>query len=328
VRIALYGGGAVGARAARYLVAADELTSLLLADPDEAHLKDLQASLGPRADVIPLDTPAAELDVDVTVLTTPASRQPALALAALAAGQHVVATADGLPTVKELLDLGPLAAERGLSLVVGAGFTPGLSCLLARHAADQFDAVHEVHVARHGTGGPACARQHHAALRGWGLDWRDHVWVKRPPGSGRELTFFPDPLGGQDTYRAALPDAVLLRPAFTQAERITARLAATRRDRLTGGLPMLRRPHREGRIGGLRVEVRGTRGVVRDSVVLGAIDRPAVAAGTVAALAARWITQGKVESGAHGLATAVEPLAFLHELATAGVRAAVFEGAS
>lgn len=328
MRIALYGGGAVGSRAARYLVAADEVVSLLVAEPDEHHRDDLLASLGPRAEAMPTDTPTAELLADVVVLATPASRQPALARAALMSGQHVVATADGLSTVQELLDLGPLAAECGLSLVVGAGFSPGLSCLLARHAADQFDSIEEVHVARYGTGGPSCARLHHAALRGWGLDWRDHTWVRRPPGSGRELTFFPDPLGGHDTYRAALPDALLLQPAFTAAERITARMAATRRDRLTGGLPMLRRPHREGRIGGLRVEVRGARGMVRDALVLGAIDRPAVAAGTVAGLAARWVTQGKVATGAHGLASAVEPLGFLHELGTAGVRAAVFEGAN
>jgi hypothetical protein len=125
-----------------------------------------------------------------------------------------------------------------------------------------------------------------------------------------------------------LPDTLLLVPAFPGASRVTARLAATRRDRLTAGLPMLRRPHAEGRIGGLRVEVRGRRGPARDTVVLGAVDRPAVAAGTVAAVTARWIASGQVHAtGAAGLASLVEPLPFLHELVRAGVSAAVFEGA-
>ena len=76
-------------------------------------------------------------------------------------------------------------------------------------------------------------------------------------GRGRELSFFPDPIGGADCYRASLPDGLLLVPAFPGVERVTARLAATRRDRFTASLPMLRRPHTEGRIGGLRVEGAG-----------------------------------------------------------------------
>ena len=114
-------------------------------------------------------------------------------------------------------------------------------------------------------------------------------------------------------------------PAFPGVVRVTARLAATCRDRLTAGLPMLRRPHAEGRIGGLRVEVRGRRGQTRDTVVYGAVDRPAVAAGT-AGRHARWSPGKALTTGAAGLAALVEPLPFLHELARAGVRAAVFEG--
>jgi hypothetical protein len=237
-----------------------------------------------------------------------------------------VATADGLGPVKALLDLDAEARERGVAVLVGCGFSPGLSCVLSRHAASQLDQVDEIHVARHGTGGPACARAHHAALRGRGIDWRDRAWARRPPGSGRELSYFPDPVGPRDCYRAALPDALLLVPAFPGVSRVTARLSATRRDRWTAGLPMLRRPHPEGRIGGIRVEVRGRRGSVHDTVVLGAIDRPGVGAGTVAGLAARWIGEGRVGPGARGLAEAVDALRFLHELSDAGVRAAVFEG--
>lgn len=326
MRVLIHGLGAVGARVARYLVASDDVKVLTVSDVEAARTEELASSLGSRVQALPSGSQDAPLTVDVAVLAAPANDQPALARTALEAGQHVVATADGLSAVRELLDLDAEARERGLALIAGAGFSPGLSCVLARHAASRFDEVHEVHVSRHGTGGPACARQHHAALRGRGLDWRDYAWVRRSPGSGRELTFFPDPLGGLDCYRAALPDALLLVPAFPDVARVTARLAATRRDRFTSGLPMLRRPHKEGRIGGLRIEVRGRQAAAHETVVLGAIDRPAVAAGAVAGLAARWIAQGRIEPGAQGLATAVDPLAFLHDLAEAGVRAAVFEG--
>jgi hypothetical protein len=324
-RILVCGAGAVGARAARHLVTDAGTERVLVHDADRKRQAAVVASLGERAEGV---GEPGEADVDLVVLTSPATRHADVAREAVTAGRHVVSVADSLGTVERLLDLHAEATERGVVVAVGAGFGPGLSCVLARHASSTFDHVDEVHVAHHGTGGPACARQHHHALRGIGLDWRDHGWRRRPAGSGRELCFFPDPIGGSDCYRACLPDALLLVPAFPGVGRVTARLAATRRDRMTARLPMLRRPHAEGRVGGLRVEVRGRRGQVRDTLVLGAVDRPAVAAGTVAAVTARWVAAGRaLTSGAVGLAALVEPLPFLHELARAGVRAAVFEGA-
>lgn len=324
MRVLVCGAGAVGARAARHLVADADTDHVLVHDTDRKRQGAVVASLGDRAQAVDEPDPT---QADLVLLASPAGRQVAIARRAVGAGRHVVSVADSLGAVEGLLDLQAEARERGVVVAVGAGFGPGLSCVLARHAAGNFDTVDEIHVAHHGTGGPACARQHHHALRATGLDWRDHSWRRRPPGSGRELCFFPDPIGGSDCYRAALPDALLLVPAFPGVSRVTARLAATRRDRFTAGLPMLRPPHAEGRIGGLRVEVRGRRGQARDTIVLGAVDRPAVAAGTVAAVTTRWVAAGRtLTTGAAGLAALVEPLPFLHELARAGVRAAVFEG--
>jgi Oxidoreductase family, NAD-binding Rossmann fold len=324
VRVLVSGVGAVGARAARHLVADAAVEAVLIDEPDRKRQAAVVRSLGGRAEAVDDADPTL---ADLVLLASPPPRHVAAARRAVAAGRHVVSVADSVAAVEDLLDLHAEARERKVTVAVGAGFGPGLSCVLARHAAGEFDTVDEIHVAHQGTGGPACARQHHSALRGVGFDWRDHTWRRRPPGSGRELCFFPDPIGGADCYRAALPDALLLVPAFPGVARVTARLAATRRDRLTAGLPMLRPPHAEGRIGGLRVEVRGRRGSTRDTLVLGAVDRPAVAAGTVAAVTARWVGSGQAAGpGAAGLATLVEPLPFLHELGRAGVRAAVFEG--
>jgi hypothetical protein len=122
---------------------------------------------------------------------------------------------------------------------------------------------------------------------------------------------------------------LLLAPAFNGTDRITARLAANRRDRVTARFPMLRPPHPEGGLGAVRVEVRGQRGAGRAVHVLGAMDRPAVAAGAVAALASIAAGTGALRRpGAAGLAEMVEPVAFLSELARRGVKAAVFEGAA
>ena len=326
--IGIIGLGAVGTRLARQLVSADDTADVVLRDERRPRLEAIVASLGDRSriDDGAYDAPMA---VDAVVLAGPVGTHGRVAARFVRAGIPVVSVSDGIADVRDLLDLDAEARERGLSVVVGAGFAPGLSCVLARHAGARFDEVDEIHVAKAGTGGPACARHHHQALGAAALDWRDGTWLERPGGSGRELSWFPDPLGGLDCYRAALPDALVLVPAFPGVRRVTARVAATRRDRLTARLPMLWPTHPEGGPGGVRVEVRGRRGIARDVIVYGAMDRPAVAAGAVAGIATQWALEGRLERlGAGGLAELVAPIPFLAELRRRGVRAAVFQGAA
>ena len=324
-RIAVLGVGAVGARVARQLVSTDGVNEVVLRDEQTDRLETMARSLGDGARIDPHPY-SAPLDVDVVVLAGPVGTHVGLARRLLADGTPIVSVSDGVRDVRGLLGLDIEARERGVSVVVGAGMAPGLSCVLAAHAAARYDRVDEVHVAKAGTGGPACAREHHRSLGASSLDWRDGGWVQRSGGSGRELCWFPDPIGAQDCYRAALPDALVLVQAFPGVTRVTARVAANRRDRLTARLPMLWPSHPEGGPGAIRVEVRGRRGASRDVTVLGAMDRPAVAAGAVAALTALWSTQGRLlRMGAGGLAELVEPGPFLDELRARGVRAAVFQ---
>ena len=324
--VAVIGLGSVGARAARQLVSSEEVGTVRLRDRAADLVDGAARSLG-SSTVAELPPYSEPVDASVVVLATPAGTHTDLARALLARNISVVSVSDAITDVNGLLDLDAEARERNCSVVVGAGFSPGLSCVLARHAASDFTMVDEIHVAMAGTGGPACARQHHRALGDWAIDWRDGGWVRRRGGSGRELCWFPDPIGGRDCYRAARPEALLLAPSFEGVSRVTARMAATRRDRLTAGLPMLRKPHPEGGPGGIRVEVRGWQDEQRHVKVLGAMDRPAVAAGAVAAVAVTSIVTGSIlRPGAAGLAELVEPIPFLTELARRGVRAAVFEG--
>lgn len=337
MRALVYGVGAVGARVARQLASTVDLTELYVIDADADTAQQVATSIGAPAK--PASIAALRLEsrvarfaelcsgLDLVVLTAPAD-QAQLAHQALRDGAHVVSVSDDVDTIEELRALDTVARERGRLLLLGAGFSPGLSCLLARHAGSQFDVVDEVYVAKYGTGGPECARQHHRSLRSEAAEWRDGSWQRRHGGTGRELCWFPDPVGGQDCYWGALPDVSLLLPAFPGVVRAAARIAATRRDQMTKWLPMLRRPHPEGLLGAIRVEVRGWVGTQREVVIYGALDRPAVAAATVAAVAGQWAAEGRLDGvGALGLAELMaDPVPMLHELAERGVRAAAFEG--
>jgi hypothetical protein len=328
-RFAVVGLGAVGARAARQVHALGPPDDLLLTSATAARAEEVRGAIGGPARVAPWDEVLAS-GPDAVVLC--GADQPRRAAAALDAGAHVVAATDSVPDVEELLGLAPAAERAGLMLVVGAAFSPGLSCVLVRHAAGRLDSIEEVRVASSGTGGPACARQHHASLARAGPEWDGSAggWVRPPAGSGRELCWFPDPTGAQDCYRAELAEPLLIHDAFPSTTRISARRGASRRDRMTARLPMLRRPHQEGLIGSVRVEVSGRSGSAAESHVLGAIDRPAVAAGAVAALAAHWAVEGRLarSSGSAGLASLVTDTAgFLRQLAERGVKAAAPVGA-
>ncbi len=323
--VAILGAGAVGQRIARQLASRHDVDRLVLGSRHTARLRGLAAQL---LDVdVEVVEPGTLPDADVVVLSLPSGGHAVLADKALRAGAHVVSLSAAVADVEELLALNKQALNANRSVVVGAGFSPGYSCLLARHGAAQFDVVTEVHIARVGTGGPACQRQLHRARTGTSVDWFGGDWLRRRGGSGRELVWFPDPLGAHDCYRAALADALLLVPAFTEIDRVTARVAGTRRDRLTAMLPMLRPPHPDGGPAGVRVELRGLRAGTHCTDVLGVIDHPSAAAAAVAATAAGWALADELPSGAWGLGMLDEPLPWLIELAERGVRAAVYEGA-
>lgn len=347
MRVGVLGTGAVGTRAARQLALTADM-EVFVSDEDPVAARRVADALGQN--VMAVTTVVGLDDLDAVVIATP-TPQAEFAERFVRAGVPVVSTTDDPGDAGDLYALDDLAAERGVLVVVGAGFAPGLSCLLARHGSHELDRVDEIHVARHGTGGPACARQHHHSLGGTARWWRDGDWIEQPAGSGRELCWFPDPIGAYDCYRAEMADPLLLRRAFPSASRISARTSGTRRDRLTARLPMLRPPHPEGAIGAIRVELRGTRAGMRETVVFGAIDRAAVAAGAVAAVAALLVAPAAPSPGlarhagepalappsgdgpsgrlvgAHSLAAkGIDVAAVLAELASRGVKAARFTG--
>lgn len=275
-----------------------------------------------RRDPLPLVDPG-----DVVVLAHPVEHAPVARHLGLR-GASVVSVGDHLDDARELLELGPLFADAGASVVVGAAMSTGLTGLLARYLADQLATVDEIHVATHGTAGPACAREHHRSLSRRSYSWHDGAWVEHVGGSGRELCWFPEPVGAMDCYRAALSLPFLLQLAFPDASRITARRSATRRDRFTARLPMLRPPHAEGGVGAVRVEVRGaTAGGSRQCLIVGVAELVGTAAAATASAFARMAADGRLPAGEviaadEGLPTA----ALLGLVESFGVRLQEFTG--
>ena len=278
--IGVVGAGVVGSRVTDQLVASGHAVTIFDHDPYRA--RRLVALHSRNGDARVADT-LDDLHGLKAVVIAVGAPHAELANRLLESGSHVVSCSDDVDDTKQLLDLDTRAQELSRTVVVGAAASPGLTGLLVWHLRERFDAIDEAHVAMHGTGGPDCARQHHRSLSGQSLGWHDGEWLRRPGGSGRELCWFPEPVGAYDCYRSEMVDPVLLHHAMPGLQRVTARSSATRRDRFTSRLPMLTPPHAEGGMGAVRVEVRGFKGQARVVEVAGVAERVGQIAGVVAA---------------------------------------------
>jgi hypothetical protein len=322
--IGIFGAGVVGARVAESL-SIESQTSILVYDSSQIVAQRLARRLSETNSLIK-STNRSELHrAKVVVLAGPLPHTP-VAKEFLGKGVSIVSTSDDIADCLNLLSLSDLATENKATLIIGAASSPGMSGLLVRNLSKAFDSIDEVHIALHGTGGPACARQHHRALSGQSIGWHDGEWLRRPAGSGRELCWFPEPVGAYDCYRGELPDPLLIKRAFPELVRVTARVSATRRDRVFARLPMLIPPRAEGGMGGLRVEVRGTKNGERVVDVVGVAERVGQVAGVVSGCVARSISVGEIsQPGAFVLGESSLPNeALLSRVMASGVQAHSF----
>jgi hypothetical protein len=306
------------------LVDTPEVSQVLLADPDAGHVKAVAESLGEKAVRVEF-TPGDPLPggIDVVTCALPTGLDHAVATEAIAARVSFVSSEDDHDAIEAIRGLEPNAVAAGVTLGLGCGFAPGLGDVLVAHASAAFHTVDEIRVARVGWAGPSSVDAVRHARRATVRSWHDGSWREEHP-HAETLVWFPDPIGARDCSMVTGGVALLV-DAFPKVPRISV---------LLGEPPkrtwLRRRFGDDGEWGAARVEVWGAGDDGYDCLVYGVVDRTAIAAGTTLAVSALLLGGGlgaRVERpGVHGLAALVEPTNFLAELATRGVRAAVFEG--
>lgn len=325
--VLVVGAGAIGTRAGRELGSVPGIERFLVADRRRERADALRRHLGPRAEVVEWSPRRAlPVGVDAVACALPAEDDVPLVLAALEAGVPVATSGDDQDGIATLLRLDEEARAAGVPVLVGCGLAPGLSDVLAAHAASLLDVVDEIHVARAGIAGAkseASMRRTHGERP---IEVRDGEVLEVRRRTTHELVHFPDPVGAQECELIGA-GIELLHRAFPEAGRITAR-AVEPPPRTRG---WLRRDDPGGRWGATRVEVWGRIGEACEPVVYGAVGRTATVGGTVlavatAALAGVMPSVAGARAGVQGLGGGVESGAFLAELARRGVHAARFEG--
>jgi siroheme synthase (precorrin-2 oxidase/ferrochelatase) len=323
--VLLVGLGDVGLRAARQLVETDGIERVLLAGHRNRTVAELAETFGERAEASDFRPGDPLPDVDAVACALPDDLDVRVVTTAVEQGIAVASCADAAPTIDRLRALAATARGREVTVALGCGLAPGLSDVLARHAAEAFDEVDEIAVARFGYAGPASVAVVRAERSAPARDWYDGAWrsIDRP---AEEIVWFPEPIGARDC-RSVTGGATLLVDAFPGVPCLGVRLGEAHPRRFA----VRRRVGDEGEWGAARVEVYGRRGRARDVVVYGVIERTSVAAGTVLAVAAAQLCGAAGATihrpGVHGLGALVEPVPFLTELSARGVRVATFEGA-
>jgi lysine 6-dehydrogenase len=223
--IVLGGAGDMASRAVRELAVGPQVTAVTIADYNQEAAMRLAGELGAKVSAVWVD--ANDHDCLVAAIRGhdaaasgigPFYRYEAqVAQAAIEAGVPYVSLCDDYDAAQAVLELDGAAKDAGVTVLTGLGWTPGLSNVLARKGAEQFDLVDEINVA---WGSSASDSEGYAVIlhtlhifTGLVPSFQKGRLIGVPAGTGKEVVLFPPPVGRVNCYHLGHPEPVTL-PRF------------------------------------------------------------------------------------------------------------------
>lgn len=361
MKVLILGGtGDMGRRAAIDLAHAPDVTTLTITSRSLAKARLLAQAIGTKAQAAAID--ANDHDALVRLMRAHSVVAGAvgpyylyevpLAQAAIDAGVSYTSLCDDYDAAHAVLGLEGAAKEAGVTVLTGAGWTPGITNILVRRGVEQLDHADEAHIA---WAASASDSEGHAVLfhmlhilTGDVPTYANGQWTTVPAGSGRIPVDFGGDMGKVNVYHVGHPEPVTL-PRYVpelgtvslrgglQEEYLNrlgrgiARLGLTRthaqRSRLVGwlaratgllkGVGATQRP-----ISGLHVEVRGEKEGRRVSITYQATGRMADLTALPLSVAALMLGRGQIsQTGVFAIEApgGPDPQTFLSELAQRGI---------
>lgn len=148
-----------------------------------------------------------------------------LAAAAVEAGVDYISICDDADAAEQVFELNDVAREKGLRVLTGVGWTPGLSNLMARAAADSLDTVEKINIAWAGNTedsvGLAVILHSLHIFCGSIPSFLEGSLRMIPAGSGKEKVSFPEPIGEINVYHAGHPEPVTMHRYFSGVSEVT-----------------------------------------------------------------------------------------------------------
>lgn len=150
-----------------------------------------------------------------------------IASTAIQAGVNYIDICDDDDATMALLSLDGLARRKNVSLLIGMGWTPGISNLLALHSARQMDTVEEIDTTWVGsasdTEGIAVIKHvFHAVTRNTPM-YDNYQWIDVPALSGEKYVTFPKPIGTIPAYYCGHPEPVTIPRFLDGVKKVTSR---------------------------------------------------------------------------------------------------------
>ncbi len=345
----------MGAETVKDLVKFSNFKMIVIADKNVDAAKRLCARLGdPRVSVQEVDASSHEDLIRVfsgkTVIAGALGpfyrfERPVIE-AAIDARVNYVSICDDHDAIEAALELDDAAAAKGLKILSGLGWTPGLSNMLARQGYDEIDNVHTIRIYWGSSAGDSegMAVILHTLHIFTGMvtsfrDWR-HVSIKA--GSGKEAVQFPQPLGEIKTFHLGHPEPVTLPRYLKGVREVTlkgglaenylnslARLvsaagltSSARKKEVLAKILKTLLPffpsNKERHFSGIRVDVSGTQNGLPVTVSYAAVDNMKRLTAIPLSIGAMMMAQGKIErTGVFGPEAegALPPKLFSEELA-------------
>ncbi len=223
--IVLGGAGDMASRAVRELAAEPEVHTVTVADCNLLAAEALASELGAKVEAKWVDANDHQAlvaairghDAAASGIGPFYRYEARVAQAAIEAGVPYVSLCDDYDGTQAVLELDDAAKAAGVTVLTGLGWTPGLSNILARKGAEQFDLVDEVNVS---WGSSASDSEGYAVIlhtlhifTGRVPSYQKGRLVQVPAASGKEVMLFPPPVGRVNCYHLGHPEPVTL-PRF------------------------------------------------------------------------------------------------------------------
>jgi len=358
--IVIGGAGDMGSRAVRCLAEFNEVECITIADRDCARSSRLAYELWcSKVDTVEVDADNFSrlvdnmkgYDVAASALGPFYKYEAKVAQAAVEAGVDYVSICDDYDAAQAVFALDAEARAKGVTVLTGLGWTPGLSNVLARKGAAALDHTREINVAWAGSAydstGLAVIYHTIHIFTGNVPSYQGGRAVEVLAGSGREKIFFPEPVGDVTVFHLGHPEPVTLPRAIDGIESVTLKggLTESALNRLARGLARAKLSTSEARrkfvvrafkaaepvlnvarprvrpCSALRVDIKGERKGSRVKITYGAVGHMDQITGVPLAVGAVMLGRGEIRSpGVSAPETCVEHDPFLREVMNQGIR--------
>ena len=224
MRILVLGGcGAQGTFATRDLVESKDVSEVIIGDIDVKKARRVAADIGsPKLSTIQIDVNDHQnlvkvmKDVDVVVNFVGPYYEHGVKVvrAAIEAGKNYVDVCDDYDATQKMLALNNLAKDKGITILLGLGVSPGIANLIAKYGADKLDQVEEIKIAwvigAEEPEGPAVLYHTFHGVTGSIPQFLDGKLVEVPAVSGKEIVEFPEPVGKAEVFYYGHPEPITI----------------------------------------------------------------------------------------------------------------------